>query len=370
MLNAIFRGFDEDAVSKKAHYTASTPEIALVSQALKVTPMLQNYGVHLLLESHVPGTRQWLFDRVNKWLETALNAGEDAGTLNHRRMFLLLAGPGMGKSVFSAVMEKKLEVKMQAGQRLVLVRHFFKVGEPRAQGKAMVLCLALQLAEQLPGMAALLWLVAKEHGSADQLTLKDTFDKYLMEPLTTLDKEHSVEQPVVAMLLDAIDEATDGAAGCEPVTHLVGHQMSKLPAWVKIVLTGRPQMESYFRHGSLNGSSHQRMRTQRTCTSYWWHGCSEMAGLCHLRTLNLQWRSCSGKARGSSSGPSLRLTSCAARWAAGHQQRWKQSCPLDCPACTATSWKCCRMHCVRKIQMPSLCCASSCFPFWWPPSRL
>ncbi|KAF5838041.1 WD40-repeat-containing domain protein [Dunaliella salina] len=208
--------------------------------------MLQNFGVHLLLESHVPGTRQWLFDRVDKWLETALNAGEDARTLNHHRMFLLLAGPGMGKSVFSAVMEKKLEVKMQAGQRLVLVRHFFKVGEPRAQGKAMVLCLALQLAEQLPGMATLLWLVAKEHGSADQLTLKDTFDKYLMEPLTALDKEHSAEQPVVVMLLDAIDEATDGAAGCEPVTHLVGHQMSKLPAWVKIVLTGRPQMESCF----------------------------------------------------------------------------------------------------------------------------
>ena len=36
------------------------------------------------------------------------------------------------------------------------VRHFFKVGQPRAQGKTILLCLAQQLAEKLAGMADLL----------------------------------------------------------------------------------------------------------------------------------------------------------------------------------------------------------------------
>lgn len=33
------------------------------------------------------------------------------------------------------------------------VKHFFKVGEPRSQGRAMLLSLSYQMAERLPGMA-------------------------------------------------------------------------------------------------------------------------------------------------------------------------------------------------------------------------
>jgi len=57
------------------------------------------------------------------------------------------------------------------------VRHFFKAGEPRAQGKAMVLCLAQQLADQVPRMAVLLEPVAKEHGNAAGLSMKESFIK-------------------------------------------------------------------------------------------------------------------------------------------------------------------------------------------------
>ena len=56
------------------------------------------------------------------------------------------------------------------------VRHFFKVGQPRAQGKTMLLCLAQQLAEKLTGMADLLVKVVEEHGDGAQLSLTDTFN--------------------------------------------------------------------------------------------------------------------------------------------------------------------------------------------------
>ena len=55
--------------------------------------------------------------------------------------------------------------------------HFFKVGQPRAQGKTMLLCLAQQLAEGLAGMAGLLLPVVTEHGDAGQLSMKDTFER-------------------------------------------------------------------------------------------------------------------------------------------------------------------------------------------------
>ena len=59
----------------------------------------------------------------------------------------------------------------------VQIRHFFKVGEQRAQGKAMMLCLAHQLAEQVPLMADLLEPVVKEHGNASNLSMKETFTR-------------------------------------------------------------------------------------------------------------------------------------------------------------------------------------------------
>jgi len=56
-------------------------------------------------------------------------------------------------------------------------RHFFKVGEARAQGKAMILCLAQQLAEQLPGMASALVPVVKQYQNAGDLTMAEAFQR-------------------------------------------------------------------------------------------------------------------------------------------------------------------------------------------------
>ena len=55
--------------------------------------IIRSYGVHQLLEAHLPGTRQWLFDRANKWL--AATYASDDGANAGNRMFILLADPGM-----------------------------------------------------------------------------------------------------------------------------------------------------------------------------------------------------------------------------------------------------------------------------------
>lgn len=61
------------------------------------------------------------------------------------------------------------------------VHHFFKVGQPRAQGKAALLCLAQQLSEQLQGFADALLPVVEKHGNASDLSLLDIFDKYVTQ---------------------------------------------------------------------------------------------------------------------------------------------------------------------------------------------
>lgn len=57
------------------------------------------------------------------------------------------------------------------------VKHFFKVGEARAQGRAMVVSLAYQVAEKLPGFAELIAPVAAEHGDGNNLPLEELFQK-------------------------------------------------------------------------------------------------------------------------------------------------------------------------------------------------
>lgn len=60
---------------------------------LQVQRIIASYRLQDLLAVYVPGTRQWLYDRVNAWLDTATSSADPASI--HNRMFLLLAGPGM-----------------------------------------------------------------------------------------------------------------------------------------------------------------------------------------------------------------------------------------------------------------------------------
>lgn len=121
-------------------------------------------------------------------------------------------------------------MRLNAQDDLVMAHHFFKVGEPRSQGRAMVLCLAQQLAEKLPGFASLLASVAKEHGDGSGLsTLLDVFEKFLLEPLNQLQEERSrpgssLPKTHVLLLLDALDESDDSGRGWEPITLLVANE--------------------------------------------------------------------------------------------------------------------------------------------------
>lgn len=106
---------------------------------LKVEDVVRSYRVAELLPSYVPGTRMWLYDKVESWLNSVAPARTVGGSktqelnttpeaVSHRaRLLLLLAGPGMGKSVFSAVVRNKLVARCSVGRTIISAHHFFKV---------------------------------------------------------------------------------------------------------------------------------------------------------------------------------------------------------------------------------------------------
>ncbi|GFH17743.1 WD_REPEATS_REGION domain-containing protein, partial [Haematococcus lacustris] len=197
LLSAVFLGHDRDMLAKEL-VMQGADVMATVREKLQVAEVIRGYRIAQLLDEYHSGSRQWMYTRVNDWLN-ASSSSSPGGEATASRLFLLLADAGMGKSVFSAVMHTKLVVRGNKDSGLVMAHHFFTVGQARSQGRTMLLCLAQQLAEKLPGLAELLLPVVEQHGNASQLSLQDTFTRFL-----------------------------------------------RLPVWVRVLLTGRPQVEAAF----------------------------------------------------------------------------------------------------------------------------
>jgi hypothetical protein len=76
---------------------------------LQVDEVMRSYNVAAMLDEYLPGSRAWMYARVNAWLEKAVldsaSAGQDqpqdtaggdaAAPVSSSRMFLLLADAGM-----------------------------------------------------------------------------------------------------------------------------------------------------------------------------------------------------------------------------------------------------------------------------------
>ena len=94
--------------------------------------MIYSYNIDGVFSEYIPGTRKWLYDAANEWLMSNRPHGSGASNSDAppqeeeamRRMFLLFAEPGMGKSVFSAAIDDQLiknRTKSLKGFKLVSV---------------------------------------------------------------------------------------------------------------------------------------------------------------------------------------------------------------------------------------------------------
>ena len=164
-------------------------------------------------------TRQWFFDELSRWF-----ADEES------RVMILTAGPGMGKSVLSAM------VCQQYRQRGQLAGcHFCDFRKSNSGNPLTILeSLASQMCDNVYGFCEKLDGILRRYHFRESLS--DAFRVLLSEPLHALDRH----EPML-IVLDALDESkTDDKS---EFLELISDEFPHLPVWVKILITSRPELQ-------------------------------------------------------------------------------------------------------------------------------
>ena len=174
--------------------------------------------IESLNEKFLSGTRQWLFDELNNWF-----TNKDSNS----RVMILTAGPGVGKSVFAAKV-----CKMYAEQ--LAACHFCQYNQSDYRNPRMIIeSLASIMCDNVAGFKAKLNDQLKRSHSKE--TLSDAFRVLINDPL------HAVEnRGPVLLVIDALDESEVG--GKSEFLELISDEFPKLPPWIKILITSRPEL--------------------------------------------------------------------------------------------------------------------------------
>ncbi|XP_028402135.1 uncharacterized protein LOC114525121 isoform X3 [Dendronephthya gigantea] len=168
----------------------------------------------------LPGTREWLLKKVNKWFEMC-----DSDS----RIKLITAGPGFGKSVFAAKICKDFEKNGK-----LAACHFCDFSDSNLRDPMVMLqSLASQMCEKVPGFKEKLLDQLKRPHQVQNL--KDAFRIYLQNPLDEL----AIKEPRL-VVIDGLDESA--ADNKNEITHLIAEYFPDLPEYIKILVTSRPEI--------------------------------------------------------------------------------------------------------------------------------
>ena len=175
------------------------------------------------VERFQPGTREWVFDRVQNWL--------DDRSSQHRVM-VISGKAGMGKSVISAVICKRME---EAGR--LAGNHFCQYNNVSyCKPQLMIQSLACHLSHALSEYrSALVKQLSRNLGTdLNNKGLEDLFALLLKEPL------NAVADPGrnMLMVIDALDESE--YEGKNELLDVIENQFCKLPKWIRFLVTTRP----------------------------------------------------------------------------------------------------------------------------------
>ena len=187
--------------------------------------LLQNLAKHNFkskirskLKLFLPGTREWLFKRVESWFTK-----EDES-----RILLIKARPGFGKSVFAA---KVCEIFKENYEFAAC--HFCDYSDSNLKDPMkMMESLASHMAENLPGYREKL--VDQLQRRPTVKSLKDAFQIYLQNPLDEIEVEPRL------IVIDGLDESTTETKS--EMVKLISDHFPDLPNCVKVLITSRPEI--------------------------------------------------------------------------------------------------------------------------------
>jgi tetratricopeptide (TPR) repeat protein len=166
--------------------------------------------------------RQWLFEAVENWRRDAKL---------HSRLFWIMGAPGVGKSAFAA------QLTHTRGDTVVAAQ-FCEWDKPdHRNAQRVVRSLAFQLATRLPDYRKLL-LTLPEIAELDRRDAAELFDYLLANPLCSVLNGGRERYLIV---IDALDEA--GEAGRNPLVEMLARNAQRLPDWLGLVVTSRPEFD-------------------------------------------------------------------------------------------------------------------------------
>ena len=171
------------------------------------------------------GTREWVFDKVQKWLD-------DRSSQN--RVMVISGNAGMGKSVIAAVICKRMQ---EAGR--LSGSHFCQYNNVRyCKPQLMIQSLACHLSHALPEYKRALGEQLSRNLGTDlnNMGVEELFALLFKEPLS------AVGDPGrnMLMVIDGLDESE--YHGRNELLDVIANQFCKLPIWIRFLVTTRPAL--------------------------------------------------------------------------------------------------------------------------------
>ncbi len=211
-------------------------EIETLNRHLK--PIKSEARICQLLSKGFYG-RQWLFEVVEKWRTTSRDgpSGTERPCGSQSRLFWIMGAPGVGKSAFAA------QLTHTRGDT-VIAAQFCEWDKPdHRNAPRVVRSLAFQLATRLPDYRRLL-LTLPEIAELDRKDAAELFDYLLANPLRSV--IHGGRERYL-IVIDALDEAgsasAQGEAGRNPLVEMLARNAQRLPDWLGLVVTSRPEFD-------------------------------------------------------------------------------------------------------------------------------
>ena len=177
------------------------------------------------LQRFQEGTREWVFDKVQNWLDDRNSQS---------RVMVISGNAGMGKSVIAAVICKRMQ---EAGR--LSGSHFCQHDNVLyCKPQLMIQSLACHLSHALPEYkSALVEQLSRNLGTdLNNMGVEELFSLLFKEPLG------AVGDPGrnMLMVIDGLDESE--YQGRNELLDVIGKQFCKLPLWIRFLGTTRPAL--------------------------------------------------------------------------------------------------------------------------------
>lgn len=196
-------------------------EISWLRQLLN--PCLSDSKEQFLLKHTFVG-REWLDNELEQWRTAPAQNGA----------FLLIGGPGLGKSSFAAHV-------LHYNPRAVCGVYCEWDKPSTTDAKSVIRTISFKLATKLPDYRKLLvehFQLPERVKSLSKLEASELFDELLTVPLSQL---IDGGRDTCMIIIDGLDEA--GQNQENTLAQVLADNMCKLPRWLRLVLTSRPESE-------------------------------------------------------------------------------------------------------------------------------